>query len=165
MKTCVSKALVPLILVAGLMIEACDSDAGGPEVGLHTATGTVTVRVEVADTPAERSFGLMYRKEMAADAGMFFVFDDMQVRSFWMRNTILPLDMIFIDARLEIVGIVHDAVPFTTTSRSVGKPSQYVLEVNAGFSAAHGVRAGDRVTVAGIAGVAAAGADREAASP
>ena len=159
MKVSVSKALVSLLLLAGLVIEACDSSAGGPEVVVPTADGTTTVRVEVADTPSARSFGLMYRREMDEDAGMFFIFDDMQVRSFWMKNTVLPLDIIFIDDRLEIVGIVPDAEPFTTTPRTVGLPSQYVLEVNAGWSARHGVTAGSRIEVHGIDGVADAPAD------
>jgi len=156
MKTCVSKALVSLVLLAGVMTEACDSNAGGSEVVLETASGPMSVYVEVADTPGARSFGLMYRRELAADAGMFFIFDDTQDRSFWMKNTVLPLDMIFIDETLEIVGIVHDAVPFTTTSRGVGKPSRYVLEVNAGFSARHGVQPGTRIEVRGIDGIAPA---------
>lgn len=155
MKTCISKALVSILFLAGLMVEACDSDAGGPEVIVPTTHGPMTVQVEVADTPGARSFGLMYRRELAADAGMFFIFDDMEERSFWMKNTVLPLDIIFIDDALEIVGIVPDAVPFTTTSRSVGAPSRYVLEVNAGFSAQHGVLPGTHVEVRGIGGVAA----------
>ncbi len=156
MKTCVSKALVSLVLLAGVMAEACDSNAGGAEVVLETSHGPMTVQVEVADTPSARSFGLMYRRELAADAGMFFLFDDMQDRNFWMKNTVLPLDMIFIDDALEIVGIVHDAVPFTTTARGVGRPSRYVLEVNAGFSAQHGVQPGTRIEVRGIGGIAPA---------
>lgn len=149
MKTCVSKMLVSFLLLA-----ACDSTAGGPEVVVQTAEGPMTVHVEVADTRSARSFGLMYRRELAPDAGMFFIFDDLAVRSFWMKNTVLPLDMIFIDDALEIVGILRDTIPFTTTSHSVDVPSRYVLEVNAGFSAKHGVQPGTRIEVRGISGVA-----------
>jgi hypothetical protein len=63
-----------------------------------------------------------------------------------MKNTVLPLDMIFLGDDRTIVGIVKDAVPFTTTSRTVGVPSRYVLEVNAGFSEKHGVKTGDQAT-------------------
>lgn len=150
MKTCISKALVTLLLLTSAIAGACASEPSGPRVVVHAAAGDVAVTVEIADTPAKRSLGLMYRKELAESAGMLFVFDDVTEHSFWMKNTILPLDMIFLDADSRVIGIVKDAVPFTTTPRSVGAPSRYVLEVNAGFSDRHGVRAGDRATFEGI---------------
>jgi uncharacterized membrane protein (UPF0127 family) len=156
MKTCVSKALVVLMLVASVMLEACESNAGGPHVVLHGTGGDVTVPVEIADTQAERSLGLMYRKDLAANAGMLFLFEETSVHGFWMKNTPLPLDMLFIDEQLTIVGIVADAEPYTTVARSVGVPSRYVLEVHAGFSARHGVRAGDRVSFVHVPGFAPA---------
>jgi uncharacterized membrane protein (UPF0127 family) len=88
----------------------------------------------------------MYRKELGAMAGMLFVFDAATEHAFWMKNTVLPLDMIFLGEDRKVVGIVKDAVPFTTTSRTVGVPSRYVLEVNAGFSAKPGIQTGDLVT-------------------
>jgi uncharacterized protein len=152
MKTCVSKALVSWLLVTSTIAAACASERGGPRVVVHAAGGDVAVGVEVADTPSKRSFGLMYRRELADDAGMLFVFDETTVHSFWMKNTVLPLDMIFLDADRRVVGVVRDAVPFTTTPRSVDAPSRYVLEVHAGFGARHGIRAGDQVTFEGIPG-------------
>jgi uncharacterized membrane protein (UPF0127 family) len=121
-----------------------------PRVVLHTAQGDVSVRVELADTPERRTRGLMHRKELAGDAGMLFVFPRSEVHQFWMKNTPLPLDMIFIAADRTVVGVVEKAEPFTTTGRGVGKPSQYVLEVNGGFSAKYGIRAGDRVDFVGV---------------
>ena len=101
--------------------------------------------MEVADTPEARTRGLMYRKELAANAGMLFVFPREEMLEFWMKNTPLPLDMIFIGADGKVVGIVERAQPFSTTPRGPGVPAQYVLEVNGGFAAEHGVRVGDRV--------------------
>lgn len=113
---------------------------------VHTSTGsTVRVPVELALTPQQQARGLMYRKDLPPEAGMLFVFPRTEVRTFWMKNTILPLDMIFIGEDRRIVGIVEDAVPFTESARTVGKPSRYVLEVHAGFSKKHGIMAGDRV--------------------
>jgi uncharacterized membrane protein (UPF0127 family) len=92
----------------------------------------------------------MYRKEMAPSAGMLFVFDTVVEHPFWMKNTVLALDMIFLGDDRKVVGIVKDAVPFTTTSRTVGVPSRYVLEVNAGFSEKHGVKTGDQAVFENI---------------
>lgn len=114
-------------------------------VRIRADSRTVTVPVEVVATPESRALGLMYRRELGPDAGMLFVFPSTDVQSFWMKNTLLPLDMVFIDERRTIVGIVADARPLTTTPRSVGKPSRYVLEVNAGFCARQGIRAGQSV--------------------
>jgi uncharacterized membrane protein (UPF0127 family) len=122
---------------------ACASE---PRVVLHTTGGDVAVAVEVAATPAEQAVGLMYRKTLGERNGMLFVFPSTTEHSFWMKNTILPLDMIFLGEDRRVVGIVEHAVPFTTTPRTVGVPSRYVLEVNAGFSAAHGVKTGDQAT-------------------
>lgn len=117
-------------------------------VDVKTRGGDIQrVRVEIAATDHARAIGLMYRRSLDWDAGMFFVFDRDAVQSFWMRNTLIPLDMIFLAADGTIVGIVHEAEPLTETPRSVGKPSRYVLEVPGGWSAARGVQPGDRVAV------------------
>lgn len=120
---------------------------------LHTSGGDLPVTVEVAATPAQQSLGLMYRKELGASAGMLFIFDKTTEHTFWMKNTVLPLDMIYLDDDRKIVGIVKDAVPFTTTPRTVGAPSRYVLEVNAGFSEKHGVKAGDQTTFENVVAI------------
>jgi len=140
-----------LVAVALWFSCAASACANEPRVVLHTAGGDVSVAVEVVSTPAQQAVGLMYRKDLGAMAGMLFVFDRMEEHSFWMKNTILPLDMIFLGDDRKIVGIVKDAVPFTTTSRTVGKPSRYVLEVNAGFSEKHGVKPGDQATFENVA--------------
>jgi uncharacterized membrane protein (UPF0127 family) len=103
------------------------------------------VRVELARTDAERSRGLMNRERLDEDAGMLFLFPVSDDHGFWMKDTLIPLDMIFVTEDGRIAGIVEQAGPRTLTLRSVGAPSRYVLEVNGGWSARHGVKAGDRV--------------------
>jgi hypothetical protein len=108
------------------------------------------VVVEVARTDADRERGLMFRQKLGADEGMLFVFPESRDHSFWMKNTLIPLDMIFIAESGTVVGVVQDAEPMTTTPRGVGAPSRYVLEVNGGWSAAHGVARGDRARFEGV---------------
>lgn len=109
------------------------------------ASAPVRVRVEVARTEPARERGLMYRRHLDDDAGMLFVFDRMEHQSFWMENTYIPLDMIFIDDRLRVVGVVEDAEPLTRDAREVEGDSQYVLEVRAGFARRHGIGPGTEV--------------------
>lgn len=102
-------------------------------------------QVEIADSPAKRELGLQYRRELAGDRGMLFIFPTERQQSFWMKNTPIPLDMIFINREQKIAGIIHEAVPFSLDSRSVSAPSQYVLEINGGVSRRYGIKAGDTV--------------------
>ncbi|HYK66010.1 MAG TPA: DUF192 domain-containing protein [Patescibacteria group bacterium] len=120
--------------------------ARGPCVSIVAPDGTTraTVAVEVANTVEQRERGLMFRKHLDKDAGMIFVFPDPEPLSFWMHNTDIPLDMIFADSQFRVIGIVANAAPHTDTLRNVEGSSQYVLEVNGGFCAKHGIRAGDR---------------------
>jgi hypothetical protein len=105
----------------------------------------VTVAVEVAETPSARQQGLMYRKHLDPDAGMLFLFDREQQQTFWMHNTLVPLDMFFITHDWQVLGVVENATPLTDSPRSVPGSSQYVLEVNAGFARRHGLGAGTSV--------------------
>ncbi|MFL5263474.1 MAG: DUF192 domain-containing protein [Anaeromyxobacteraceae bacterium] len=121
-----------------------DARASRPRVTLESPSGrSSAVDVEVAHTPAEVERGLMFRRELAPDAGMIFVFDQESEHVFWMKNTFIPLDMIFIADGGAVVGVVENAEPQTTTPRTVYKKSRYVLEVSGGWSAAHGVKPGD----------------------
>lgn len=88
--------------------------------------------VELATTQEEQARGLMFRKSMDDRAGMFFIFDREELRHFWMRNTLIPLDMIFIDNNFLIVDIHKGAKPLDETAISSRKPARYVLEINAG---------------------------------
>ncbi len=105
----------------------------------------VRVRVEVARSDEEHQRGLMYRSHLEADAGMLFLFDRETHQVFWMRNTYVPLDMIFIGKDLRVVGVVERAEPLTDAPRSVEGRSQYVLEVEGGFAARHRIGGGTRV--------------------
>lgn len=136
-----------LLLLAFFIVPGCTREPG---VTIHTQRGEVHVPVEVARTPAQRMWGLMYRKDLAPDAGMLFLFPAEEVQEFWMKNTPLPLDMIFIDRSRRVAGIAADAKPFTLDPRGVGKPSQFVLEVHAGFAARNGIQAGDQVEFTGL---------------
>ena len=137
-------ALAPAIACASK--KGADSTVPRPRVVVETSAGARhAVEVELARTEPERRKGLMDRASLPEDAGMLFIFDASSVQSFWMKNTLIPLDMIFVSEDGTIVGIVERAEPRTLTQRTVGKPSRYVLEVNGGWSGAHGVRAGDRV--------------------
>jgi uncharacterized protein len=126
-----------------LQVSACQAQ---PQVTIATEGGReLTFQVEVADTPSKRELGLQYRRDLPPDRGMIFLFPTESEHSFWMKNTPLPLDMIFISKDLKIVGIVEQAVPFSTDSRSVPAASQFVLEINGGLSQRHGIKAGDSV--------------------
>lgn len=140
--------LFALALVMLQGVAACQAD---PKVTISTKQGRdVTFQVEVADTPAKREMGLQYRRELAADRGMIFIFPVESEQSFWMKNTPIPLDMIFINRDRKIVGIVEQTVPFTLDPRSVGAPSQYVLEIGGGLAKRNGIEAGDGVRFEGF---------------
>lgn len=140
------KACAPIF---ALLLIAC---ARGPCVSIVAPDGKelAQVRVEIADTIAQRETGLMYRSHLDEDAGMIFVFRDPERLSFWMKNTEIPLDMIFADGDGKIVGIVANAAPYTLTPRGVDADSTYVLEVNGGFAARHHVAAGDKLVFSGF---------------
>ena len=106
----------------------------------------VSFRLEVAERPEERARGLMFRRSLAPDRGMVFVFPGEEVQTFYMKNTYLPLDMVFVAADGRVVGVVEDARPLTLDIRSVPTPSQYVVELNAFAARAQGIRAGTTVT-------------------
>ncbi len=118
-----------------------------PRVTIEIASGDQIHRfvVELADTAEARQVGLMHRTEMASDHGMLFLFDYPHKASMWMQNTYISLDMLFIDHRGVVRSIARETVPMTTTHiRSAGSVSA-VLELNAGVSAALGLKPGDRV--------------------
>lgn len=102
--------------------------------------------VEVARTPAQQERGLMNRRALAADAGMLFPFDPPRPASFWMRNTLIPLDMIFIRPDGTIARIAANTVPLSETLVGVPEPMTAVLELRGGRAAELGIREGDRVS-------------------
>jgi uncharacterized membrane protein (UPF0127 family) len=116
----------------------------------ETGKGEVPIKVEVVDREEARNRGLMYRRTLPPDEGMLFLFPEEAVHSFWMRNTYLPLDLIFINGRMEVVGVVENATPLTDTPRMVWKPSRYAVEVNAHLARVAGIREGTRVRFEGV---------------
>lgn len=130
---------------ACLPLFACGASSP-PKVILHRQTGApIHVRVEIANTPERRQLGLMYRKDLPHDHGMLFLFPQETPQSFWMKNTVLPLDIIYISAARTIVSIAKNTTPFSEQPIPSGQPAQFVLEVNAGFCERHGIVSGDRV--------------------
>src|SRR2546426_5637244 len=135
-------------VAAALALAGCRDR--GPVAVIRGPGGAVEVALEVAATPAERERGLMYRSSLAEGRGMLFVFDQDGNHTFWMRNTLIPLDMLFIARDGMVVGIHANATPLSTASISVGKPSRYVLEVPGGWTARHGIAAGAQVEFRGL---------------
>jgi uncharacterized protein len=114
---------------------------------IDNGVDSMVVNVEIADTAKERAQGLMFRENLGESEGMLFVFEGENYHSFWMKNTLIPLEMIFINENLEIVDIKH-AVPCKIdpcANYRPAEPAGYVLEVNEGFSAENGISIGDRV--------------------
>jgi uncharacterized membrane protein (UPF0127 family) len=104
--------------------------------------------VELAQTRAEQARGLMFREELEPEAGMLFVFSREAPRSFWMKNTRIPLDILYFDEQLALVGMALNARPCVADpcpAYPSGRPARYVLEINAGLGKELGVRPGDRL--------------------
>ena len=141
-----SVARVPLLLIFLTMMSAplraaCNSD----EVLLRGDWGQARFGVEVADDAIERQQGLMHRQELPRTSGMLFVYHTTRVVSFWMKNTLIPLDIIFLDETGTIVHIHENAVPLDLTSISSQRPTRYVLEINAGMSRLLGLTIGSEL--------------------
>jgi uncharacterized protein len=149
-------------LLAALLLAACGSapanEAAAPAArrapsGLDLVTLTVdghgrshVFTVEVARTAAEQEHGLMNRRSLGADTGMLFPFDPPRPASFWMRNTLIPFDMIFIRPDGAIARIAANTLPMSETPVAVTEPMTAVLELNGGRAAQLGIHEGDRVT-------------------
>ncbi len=152
------KILPTVILIAPIAVAitvmavfaACAQEQ--PKVAITGQDGRdlIVVNVEVAATNAKRELGLMYRRHLDEQAGMIFLFKQPQHLTFWMKNTLIPLDMIFAGSDGQIVGIVENAAPLSESIDAVDGDSQYVLEVNGGFCKRHGVVAGDRLRFIGF---------------
>ena len=134
-----------------VLFAACHSQAA-PDSVMKLPTGAVrfetprgpwVVRVEIANTNETRTRGLMYRRDLPQDHGMIFLFDKTEEQTFWMHNTLIGLDMIFLTEDRAVVGVLT-AAPQTDVPRTVGKPSRYVVEVGSGEAAAHAVGPGTR---------------------
>jgi uncharacterized membrane protein (UPF0127 family) len=148
-------------LVFVIFLVFCSSSAflleaaglGYAVVTFTTEKGQVRVNAEVAETPSEQWQGLMFRTTLAENAGMLFVFDHDQPLTFWMMNTSIPLDGIFISSQLLVVFVAENLRPCPPSNCqnpqyfSSVTPAMYVLEVNAGFSGKNGIKLGTKVSI------------------
>jgi uncharacterized membrane protein (UPF0127 family) len=155
-----AKKLIEAMVAAMAMLVLTACDAGEPWVEIAGERFSV----EIADDDASRAQGLMFRDELPADHGMLFIFPDERPRSFWMKNTRIPLDIIYIDRDFEIVSISADTPPCRSRytrcpSYPSAGPAQYVLEINGGLAEQLGLQAGDRVVVVNVPQLEAARTD------
>ncbi len=147
---------VILLLFTLLCVTACD--AGQAQqlpsedmVVLKSGSNAqIKLSVEVADTPYALQRGMMFRTEVKPNTGMIFVFPDYTERWFWMKNTLVPLDMLFIDDTGMIVTIHPNAVPHDETPVKSVVPAKYVLEIGGGEAARHGFAVGDKIIFRGL---------------
>ncbi len=115
------------------------------QLSIDTGQGTKRFSVELAMTPSQQEQGLMFRRSLPADAGMLFVFSETQIAVFWMKNTLIPLDMLFIAADGHIADIHERAVPMSEANIVSKVPVKAVLELNGGTVARLGIKDGDLV--------------------
>lgn len=127
-----------LALCAGTGARACEAGV----VDLRGPFGEVRFRVEIADDAAERAQGLMERTSLGRFSGMLFVYERVEPASFWMKNTLIPLDLLFLDAAGRVIRVHPDAVPGDLTPIPSGGPVRAVLEINGGLAAALGIAEG-----------------------
>ena len=142
------KLAVFIIIISTAILSSFNSIAGGncdwEELFIYSSNKRqAKFCVELATTYSERQQGLMFRKDMEFNEGMMFVYDQPQPVSFWMKNTSIPLDIIFADRSGTVTKIFRNAVPFSTVSIFGGEQVQYVLEINAGLSKSLGIKVGN----------------------
>ena len=134
------------LLIFLLVLAACSKQN---LVLIDNGKEKISVKVEIADNNEERAKGLMFRSSLEQDSGMLFVFNDEDYLSFWMKNTLIPLDALFISKSFEIVDIKHmePCKQDTCMSYRPIKPAKYVLEVNGNFTVKNKIKPGDRVEI------------------
>jgi uncharacterized membrane protein (UPF0127 family) len=142
-----------LLGFAAFAYMACRAASGVPTVDLTLISASDkklgSFTAELAADNQERAKGLMFRRELGAQEAMLFLFPEERRLSFWMKNTLIPLDMIFISKDWRVAGIVENAPPLTEEPRGIESLSQYVLEVSGGTCSRLGLAVGDRVSVNG----------------
>ncbi len=122
------------------------------ELTIVTASGPHRFTVELAETPAQMEQGLMFRREMAPDAGMLFDFKTPTLATMWMKNTLIPLDMLFVDTQGRVVNIKERAVPESLATIAAAAPVLAVIELNGGTASRLGIRPGDKIVYPIFAG-------------
>lgn len=151
------KQLVVLFLVIVLAVVAVVvrqrqlAQAGYLQAQFHNPdnTQTTTFMLEIANTPGLRKKGLMYRKKLAADEGMLFIFPNESDHSFWMKETYVSLDLVFLNSAFEVVGMLKELPILNERRRSISAPSKYVVELLAKSIDTHGIKKGSKLVVEG----------------
>ncbi|APZ54663.1 DUF192 domain-containing protein [Salipiger abyssi] len=146
-----SRAYGLVILAAALFAGPAVAQCRDDTVWLRGDWGSARFRVDLADDAEERAQGLMFVEEMPASAGMLFVYPSERAATFWMKNTLIPLDMIFADAQGRVVTVHSRAVPHDTTPIPSGEPVQFVLEINGGLAERLGIVPGSEMQHPAIA--------------
>jgi uncharacterized membrane protein (UPF0127 family) len=136
------------LLAAGVAAPPLGAQTAGPreELTVETKAGSREFQVEIADDERERALGLMFRRAMGEDEGMLFDFGREEPAAFWMRNTYIPLDMLFIKSDGTIESIAKQTTPLSDKSVPSKGPVRYVLEINGGMSDELGIHPGDQIT-------------------
>jgi hypothetical protein len=148
--------MVIAVLLVSLPLSACHAAPSDPTISIITAEGKrCRFDVDVADSFESRERGLMFRKNLGPREGMLFVFEDVQPVTFWMKNTLIPLDMLFIDQTGRVVHIARNAQPLSTDLISSQYPVKWVLEIAGGEAARQGIDVGGKLV--GVAGLTKTG--------
>jgi uncharacterized membrane protein (UPF0127 family) len=152
---CRTPVLLGLVVLAALVGEGNAGRAAARSPEFHkdgelvfaspTDSVRVKIDVEIADTPVRRTTGLMYRTALKESQGMLFIFPRSDYQSFWMKNTVLSLDILFVNEDMQVVTIYRNTTPLSEESYPSTEAAQYVVEVNAGFVDRHGIRLKDKV--------------------
>jgi uncharacterized protein len=137
--------LVLALLLAAFPARALET-FGTSELTIQTAAGPQKFSIELALSDAQMEQGLMFRRSLAPNAGMLFDFKSPTNVSMWMKNTLIPLDMLFLDGRGRITDIHERAVPLSTDVIAAKAPARYVIELNGGTAARLGIKSGDPTT-------------------
>jgi uncharacterized membrane protein (UPF0127 family) len=139
-----------VVVVATFAPALAEASCGPGQLDLRWNGGAARFTVELADTESTRAKGLMDRNEMAASAGMLFVYDTPRRATFWMKNTLIPLDMIFADAAGRVTQVHSNAIPHDTTTIDGGDGVRFVLEINGGLAQRLGIGPGAEMRHAAI---------------
>jgi len=148
--------LVLFVGIFGLLLGACGSDEPDPENTSFQKEGRLAflgpdgdtlraIDVEIAETDAERQRGLMHRRSLGYDRGMLFIFEEVNEGGMWMRNTPLPLDIVFVAPDSHVINIARRTTPFSDKSIKPSAPRKFVVEVRAGFAARFGLTDSTRI--------------------
>lgn len=143
--------LLALALLLAVLSSCRTSRAAGSVELVSRSGAVIPVSVELATTPDARQLGLMYREQLAPGNGMLFIFPASAPQSFWMKNTKIPLDILFIDDTGKIVRLHASTTPFSEQSLPSDAPVRFVLEVPGGYCADNGIAEGDTVRLGGLA--------------